>query len=142
MLKSRKLKPQTAPSIGGDATSDPAVLWCGWLYKLGEFNTAFKRRYFVLSRDGKFTWFEHEEDAVTHAPPKGSFNATGAQLQHSLPNATTGRFRFSISPATGSSRTSAGWRRNFSSRGGRNFVLEAFSESIRDKCLAALSRKL
>ena len=127
MLLSRQRKALAAPSMTDGEISDPTQLWRGWLYKLGEFNTAFKRRFFILSRTGELSWFQHEEDAVAQAAPKGSLSVRGAQLQ-SLAGATTGRFRFSITPASGS-RT-------------RRYILEAYTESIRDKCLAALSRKL
>ena len=130
-----------------------AAQYTGWLHKKGEVNTAFKRRFFVLSGT-TLTWHESPKSAA-----KGSLDVTGAsavpstQAAPSLATATAARHRFDLVPASPAASTSADGRASRSGMGrlpllrgsksqgttSRTLVLEADSSIERDEWISALT---
>ena len=97
----------------------------GWLYKKGEGNTAFKHRYFTLSRR---TLAYYEDEKATTA--KGEIDLSSASMEATVTTegktGTSGRYRFEIT--------------TLDNRGdlGRTFVLEAADEATRTQWLSLL----
>ena len=130
-----------------------AAQYTGWLHKKGEVNTAFKRRFFVLSGT-TLTWHESPKSAA-----KGSLDVSGAsavpstQAAPSLATATAARHRFDLVPASPAASTSADGRASRSGMGrlpllrgsksqgttSRTLVLEADSSIERDEWISALT---
>lgn len=102
-------------------TAAKSVSFSGWLYKAGNFHTAFKLRWFVLDQ-GVAAYYETEKSKT----PKGEFGLLGATAQAVEGGESSGRFRFEVVVLE-------------KSRRGRKYVLEAKDAAARDAWLANLA---
>ena len=111
----------------------------GWLHKRGEVNTAFKRRFFILSGD-HLAWHESPKTAA-----KGSLKLTGANVSTDA-TSPAGRYRFEVIPAVTSvadsvsSHVSSSSKASQLSKGSRVAMLPLRRGS--DKAVRATSRVL
>jgi hypothetical protein len=74
----------------------------GYLYKKGQLNTVYQRRYFVLSR-GVLEWFSPSQVSYkgsTTGPPKGWISCAGATFEGNV-GLQDGRFVFSVTAGEG-----------------------------------------
>ena len=101
---------QMMSSFWQPATAERGVKH-GWLSKRGDFNPAFKRRWFVL-RDGTLTYYETRE--AKEADKKGEIAVVGASVHSAF-----GRFHLSVP--------------------GRTYVLEAATDDEARAWVQALS---
>jgi hypothetical protein len=74
----------------------------GWLWKRGQRNKAFKRRYVVLN-GAQLSWYQDELAARQARPAKGTVTLTGARVliddadvSGAVRASSAGRFRFSV----------------------------------------------
>lgn len=128
---------------------DPGVLQKeGELLKKGVLNSAWQRRHFVLSTDGRLRWFAHKS-----APEKASSTNTLRRVATATingANSAEGQFAFSvvfsgiISVPEEPASTGTGWasmrRGFFSSRAGlETVVLASESATLRDEWIDAIN---
>lgn len=104
------------PAAGGRSSADLT----GWLFKRGEGNTAFKRRFFVLSNKS-LAYFEDEKAQSA----KGEVELDCSMVEESEDAPTPGRYRFELTVFT---------------KGliGRTYILEAADDAVRREWVEAL----
>lgn len=109
------------------ATTPLAVRMAGLLWKKGELNPAWKKRWFTLERS-VLAWHDDERGAASGKPPKGSVDLSHegegyAKVEAEEGATPAGRFRFHLTPVGGGTR-----------------AFEAPSAEARDEWVKALAK--
>ena len=99
----------------------------GLLWKKGELNPAWKKRWFTLERS-VLAWHDDERGAASGKPPKGSVDLSHegegyAKVEAEEGATPAGRFRFHLTPVGGGTR-----------------AFEAPSAEARDEWVKALAK--
>ena len=109
------------------ATTPLAVRMAGLLWKKGELDPAWKKRWFTLERS-VLAWHDDERGAASGKPPKGSVDLSHegegyAKVEAEEGATPAGRFRFHLTPVGGGTR-----------------AFEAPSAEARDEWVKALAK--